>query len=179
MWCLLFLLNDSWLVSGWGWMNQSRELNPSLTFRFGTGTWSQKCLWFWASLKFVHGRGTHAWSDRSISAWRFLPDTCRCTSSRTCPTKDKDQLWGTAGLWRFLSFYELHAVMAWDHTALGVSEAPDLCLPSFSEFSSTAWSYLVLMSSKQPLSPKAPHSMLTHIRPSVPGTVSMFFISSM
>lgn len=55
----------------------------------------------------------------------------------------------------------------------------DLCLPSLSEFSSTAWSYFVLMSSRQPLSPNAPHSILTHMRPSFPSTISMFLISSM
>lgn len=54
-----------------------------------------------------------------------------------------------------------------------------LCFPAFSEPSSTCISYLVLMLSMQPLSPNPPHSVLMHIFPSLPSTISMFFMSSM
>lgn len=54
-----------------------------------------------------------------------------------------------------------------------------LCFPGLRENSSTVRSYSVLISSRQSLSPKAPHSMLTHICPSSPSTISMFLISSM
>ena len=54
-----------------------------------------------------------------------------------------------------------------------------LCLPGLRESSSTAASNSVRKSSRHPLSPKAPHSMLTHIRPSSPSTSSTFRISSM
>lgn len=54
-----------------------------------------------------------------------------------------------------------------------------LCLPGLSESSSTATSNSVQKSSRHPLSPKAPHSMFTHIRPSSPSTSSTLRISSM
>uniref|UniRef100_A0A8V0Z9N3 Germ cell-less 1, spermatosis associated n=1 Tax=Gallus gallus TaxID=9031 RepID=A0A8V0Z9N3_CHICK len=54
-----------------------------------------------------------------------------------------------------------------------------LCFPGLRDSSSTAKSNSVWMSSKQPLSPNAPHSMLTHMRPSSPSTSSTFRISSM
>lgn len=54
-----------------------------------------------------------------------------------------------------------------------------LCFPGLVEQPSTEWSNCVQKSSSSPASPNAPHSMLTHIRPSSPSTRSMFCTSSM
>lgn len=54
-----------------------------------------------------------------------------------------------------------------------------LCFPGLVEQSSTKRSNWVLKSSSSPASPNAPHSMLTHIRPSSPSTRSMLCTSSM
>lgn len=53
------------------------------------------------------------------------------------------------------------------------------CFPGFSEPMSISWSNSVRMSLSVPSSPNAPHSMLMHIRPSSPSTMSMWRISSM
>lgn len=81
-------------------------------------------------------------------------------------------------------------VCFWRHTSRKIKEFysddrichgrdVNLCWPGLREKSSTARSYSVLMSSRHPLSPKAPHSMLMHICPSSPSIISTFLISSM
>lgn len=55
--------------------------SDSFTFLSVTGTLFRRCPWSSVSQRFVPGRGSHAWSDRSKSAWRSLRGTCHCTSS--------------------------------------------------------------------------------------------------
>ncbi|TNN52645.1 hypothetical protein EYF80_037155 [Liparis tanakae] len=54
-----------------------------------------------------------------------------------------------------------------------------ICWPGFREPRSISLSNSVRMSSSLPSSPKAPHSVFTHMRPSSPSTRSMWRSSSM